>query len=130
MSIQLKIFFISIFVLIIIFISVIIYVLRSGPPQDQPSEQIPQPTRSPLFISPTDIPIPSIVNRSVITTLMPVRTNEFTIEYLYASETFIITITQSPYEANKQKAEQWFRDRGISNLDTINILYNKSILVQ
>lgn len=109
-----------------------------------PPHIIPSPT--PVFVpfaspttipSPTDIPSvpvsetpppennPAVIKNENIIPLMPVQTSTYTIEYLVTSDTFLVTVTESPYEQNKALAESWFKDHGIEDLSSIKIIFWK-----
>lgn len=61
---------------------------------------------------------------------LPYSTDNFTVEYLAASDSFIITIEQDPYETNKTAAEEWLRSQGITDLQSLTIYWNKPRYVQ
>lgn len=60
---------------------------------------------------------------------LPYSTGSFDIEYLAISDEFILTIKESPYEQNKNKAINWFVENGIDPT-RLRILYNKYRWVQ
>lgn len=121
-----KVLFISTLILVFIFLF-LLYIfltnLRSAPQEE--IREIPVPTES--QIKPT-VPFPPLVEDQPlieqIIQRLPASTTEYDIEYLSSSNTFVITIKDSPFEQNSQKALQWFFDNGIKNPEGLNIIYN------
>jgi hypothetical protein len=109
-------------------IGVIVSLLVSNDKKFTDSPTIPLPTIYPTktLLSPT----PTVINRSKLNTLLPIKQDDFSIEYLVTSDTFVITVTKSPYEENKLKAEDWLLSHGINDLSTERILYNRSLFVE
>lgn len=51
--------------------------------------------------------------KTLVVSALPYSTNEFTIEYLPAVDTFIIQIKRPPFETNKTSALNWFKQFGV-----------------
>lgn len=124
-----KILFIStlIFILIIVFILYIfISNIRQSP--EETVREIPLPTESqirPTEPTPTAAPLnPEEPLIEQIIARLPVSTDTYNIEYLSTSNTFVITIKESPFEQNSEAARQWFIDNGFSSTEGLNIIYN------
>lgn len=83
---------------------------------------VPQELQKNTPLSPTPLTLfeKEIVKQELIT-LLPLQTQTYTIEYLYTSDEFVVTILEGPYEENKQRAEQWFKNHGIKNLAELKI---------
>ena len=82
------------------------------------------PTLNPLpTLKATTIDISSLVKK------MPVVTNNYNIEYLTTSNSFILTVKKSPYEANLALAKTWFQKEGV-NINNVNVLFYKYRFVQ
>jgi hypothetical protein len=54
---------------------------------------------------------------------MPLDKSNYSIEYLDATDQFVITIKDSPVEKNKEEAAKWIKSQGLSNLESLNILW-------
>jgi len=121
-----KILFISaiIFVLFVLFILYLfVSNIRSAP--GETIIEAPIPTKS--QIRPSTPPPPIIEDAPLIEQIiarLPISTEEYYIEYLSSSNTFVITIKESPFEQNSEKARQWFVENGFSNTTGLNIIYN------
>lgn len=86
-------------------------------------------TKEAIILTPTPVKVINnlksiipISSRAQLIRMLPVRTDVFTIEYLAKSDTIIVTITKNPYTQNKQKALDWFKERGITDINSLNIL--------
>lgn len=95
--------------------------LTKTPQQETPSATTPSPT--PLS------PYESALQKQDIIALMPVTNTVYTIEYFYTSDSFIVTITQSPYAENRKKAEEWFANMGIDTTK-LNVLWTSRPYIQ
>lgn len=124
---------------VIILGSIILATLTMRTSQTRPNQETPVPTvfiNTTVVPSPTTTPIPtktveeSEAEIEQILPAMPISTPEFVIEYLYTSKTYIVTIMQNPYEEKKAKADQWFRDHGVTDLSKLKIVYNRDRFVQ
>ena len=121
-----KIFFIAAIIFTLLFLFVLylfISNIRRAP--EETVREIPVPTES--QIRPTAVPPPIIEDEPLIEQIiarLPVSEPEYDIEYLSSSNTFVITIKESPFEQNSEKARQWFLQNGFSNTDGLNIIYN------
>ena len=100
----------------------------------QPTETIKPtnfPTAAPspsLFpsISPTPFSTPKITIdplKQKIIELLPIKNEDFTIEYSAVTDSFIVIALHQPIEVCHQKAEQWFREQGVENLEQFNIIW-------
>lgn len=96
-------------------------------------EKIAIPVPTPF---PTTLPTPtSVINaptppkqqiyKDILLPQLPFGTEVFEIEYLQSSETFVITVRESPYDENKKKAEDWLKEKGVEDLNDLKILYTK-----
>ncbi len=116
---------IGIVFMLLLFLYLFLVNLRNTPEQKTPI--IPFPTQSgiqPIF--PTTYP-PLVEEEPLLEQIisrLPVTTDAYDIEYLSSSNTFVVTIKESPYEENKSKAQQWFLQNGFSSIEGLNILYN------
>ena len=107
----------------------------SAPARQQIPSSPPQPSVIPDIRSIQLLPTPTATtltnnNKPAIIKLMPVKTPEYIIEYLVTSDTFIVRVLKTPYQANKTAAENWFKTHGAPNLQTLNILYYRYKFVQ
>lgn len=127
-----KFVFIAASSLIIIFI-VIFFIVSS-------LRQNPTPTPSPL---PSVTPVPSVpfvtlpakndisvFEKSDLISQLPIETNTYNIEYLVESDTFVVTIKDSPYVQNKAAADEFFTRNGVTDLSKLRIIYNSYKWVQ
>jgi len=109
--------------------------VTSTPDRQQVPTSPPQPSVIPdirniqLLPTPTATPLTN-TNKQAIIKLMPVKTTEYVIEYLVTSDTFIVRVLKTPYQANKTAAENWFKTHGAPNIETLNILYYRYKFVQ
>lgn len=112
--------------------------------------QIPQPTPIQVFIKPSPSPVASpkaslaptppspapspristSLSKQQLINIMPIQTDEFNIEYFSNADIFIVTIKLSPYDQNRLKSEQWFKDRGVINFESLNIKWSSLRNVQ
>lgn len=139
----------GIFIITFLILSIGLTVLSSLKPVEKDLQPLPQPTSFPNT-SPTSTPKaksispiifetnPSItpftgdfltIKKSLITK-MPYQTDDFLIEYTYTSDSFIVTIKQSPFEQNVTKAENWIKSQGITDLGALDITYSSYRWVQ
>jgi len=100
------------------------------------TKPFPTPTRVdqpiPVFKKPTATPQPfpttteqdSNLQEEKIISLMPVVSDSYNIEYLFLINTFVVTIKESPYTQNREKAMKWFMSHGV-NPNSPNIIYRK-----
>lgn len=121
-----KIFFIAAIIFTLLFL-LILYLfisnIRKAP--EETVREIPIPTES--QIRPTAAPPPIVEDEPLIEQLierLPVSTNAYDIEYLSSTNTFVITIKESPFSQNSEAARQWFVQNGFSNTEGLNIIYN------
>ncbi len=119
--------------LILLVITVILVTVFSTPPQ-QNLTATPQPqfSSSPVtsFI-PVETMVPSstptiVTSREELINLLPVRGDGFNIEYFAPDDSIVVTITTSPYDENRLKAEDWFKQHGIDNIDAFNVDWVRS----
>ena len=100
------------------------------PPKNSPSSPV-QPTE---IIKPTNfptiIPSPSPVTKITIdplkqkiVELLPIKNEDFTIEYSAVTDSFIVIALHQPIKVCHQKAEQWFKEQGVENLEQFNIIW-------
>lgn len=121
-----KIFFIITLIAVLLgvfFLLLIISNLRQ--PSSEVIVETPTPTQTQA--RPTYIPPPIIEEEPLLEQLidrLPVSTDKYDIEYLSSSNTFIVTIKESPFSENSQEALSWFTQNGFSNTDNLNIIYN------
>lgn len=102
-------------------ILVIMFFVNRKPPSEP---QEPTVTPTPIQIPSPIISLDPDVKQS-ITSKLPAITDGYQIEYLSTSDKFRITIKENPYKENLAKAEQWFKDQGVTDLKSINIIYDK-----
>ncbi|MBP6913111.1 MAG: hypothetical protein KBC00_00685 [Candidatus Levybacteria bacterium] len=116
--IRLLAFFVLVFIIFII--SVIIFFLSSPQPQPPPQTVIiptkippPLPTTDKILISgiPINNPYISPVQRDAQGDSLMTRGETYNLVYLKPFNEFLISITSSPFEINRQLAEQAFLER-------------------
>ncbi len=73
----------------------------------------PQPSPFGKLTSPT----PTISPKEKVISLLPVKTEGYTIEYFPGSKKFFVLILKNPFEKYKKEAEEWFRSQGINPND-------------
>lgn len=122
-----RIFFIAAIILTILFLFFLyIFISNIRRVPEEIVREIPFPTESQII--PTRVPPLIIEEEPLIEQIiarLPVSEPEYDIEYLSSSNTFVITIKESPFEQNSEKARQWFLQNGFSNTDGLNIIYNR-----
>ena len=115
-------------VAVVLFVMLLLFFIISNLRQT-PEEivvETPTPTESQVRITPTPAPlvedeplVEQIINR------LPVSTEKYDIEYLGSTNTYVITIKESPFDQNSAEALAWFTQNGFSNTNTLNIIYNR-----
>lgn len=121
-----KIFFVIVLIIVLLGLFVLFLIisnLRQSPPAS--IDDLPVPTQS--QIRPTSIPSPITEDAPLIEQIinrLPVSTEKYDIEYLSSTNTFVITVKESPFSQNSQEALSWFTENGFSNTDNLNIIYN------
>lgn len=121
-----KIFFIAAIIFTLLFL-LILYLfisnIRRAP--EVIIDETPLPTESQVRPSPT--PVPIVEDEPLIEQLierLPVSTDAYDIEYLSTTNTFVITVKESPFSQNSEAARQWFVQNGFSDTNGLNIIYN------
>ncbi len=115
----------------IIILTVVIFSRQAGSPQTAPSPTpfstftpsvITQPSLIPGTPAPVKTPIPSNLSltKEQLQSLTPLQLDNFNVEYYLESDSFLITIKESPYEENKALAEKWLTDKGL-DLSTLKL---------
>lgn len=98
-----------------------------------PIQDTALPTKIPTPIVQVTLPaennIAPITKNDIIKQL-PIIVSEYNIEYFTTTDTFIVTIKESPYEGNKQKAIDWFTNLGITDPTKLRLIYTKYRWVQ
>jgi hypothetical protein len=94
----------------------------NAPPIPTPTIPPPTPTKQPSATEPSSGGLHPLVKAELISQ-MPIQTQNFAIEYLTTSDSFIITVYECPVSENKEAALQWFRDQGVDP-NSLTILYN------
>lgn len=127
-----KILFIS--TSIIIAALLVIFFLSSFTRNQPATESIPLPTIAPLPTLPF-VTLPpendvSFFDKTQLIQQLPIETNAYNIEYLVESDTFVVTIKESPYLQNKNTADQFFIRNGATDLSKLRIIYNSYRWVQ
>lgn len=106
--------------LMVITVIVISFFLRS------PNKPVPKEatlaTPTPISERKNVEPVIPISSRQQLINMLPVRNDSFTIEYLAKTDTIIVTIIKNPYTQNRQKALNWFKERGVNDIKTMNVL--------
>lgn len=123
---NIKILIAALAILIMLLFLIVIFLPRreAAPSADLQPKPIPSPsTQSDIIIYPTTSPVLQTTRPSKIelTNLLPVRTDEFNIEYLSLGETILVTIKKAPIEESRLSSERWFRERGVTNYKEYNI---------
>ena len=97
-------------------------------PVNNPSPSVvPVNTGAPTLPPINNVPI---LNKNSLIDLLPYSTNDFDIEYLTTSDTFVVTVKNSPYEANKEQANAWLKEKGVEDPGKLRIMYTKYRWVQ
>lgn len=125
---ELIIFMVVITLVAVLFLVFVLSSLFSQPePQTPPlSSSRPASSLRPLqnipnapISAPSPIPLPSALpqvtepTKESIISLLPIQTEFANIEYLASSDSFAVTIKKDPYQENKTKIEDWFKDAGL-----------------
>lgn len=81
-------------------------------PRKEAPMMIPAPTPTPP-VTPTSgfSPKEKVVN------LLPIITENYTIQYLPAPQKFLVLILKNPFERYKSEVEDWFRSQGMDPND-------------
>ena len=74
---------------------------------------LPTPTPTSAFV-PTIIPTSS---KEKVINLLPLITENYTIQYLPVPQKFLVLILKNPFEKYKLEVEEWFRSQGIDPND-------------
>lgn len=122
------IFFIVIFFIILLCIFVFFVLPNRTAPPFTPTTNLPTPTIIPVKKNiPTLPPVNNlpILNKNALIDLLPYSTDNFNIEYLTTSDTFIVTIKNSPYEENKADANSWLKQHGVDDTAKLRIIYTR-----
>lgn len=110
----------------IIILFIFIYVSLPRKQQSKPNNNLPTPT--PVKIVPQKSPPPKnnipLFDQNNLINQLPIETQAYNIEYLVMSNTFVITIKESPYETNRRAAEDFFYKNGVTDLSKIRVTYN------
>lgn len=121
-----KIFFIVAIIFVLLFLFVLyLFISNIRRTPEEIVKEIPVPTESqikPPAASPPIIEEEPLIEQ--IITRLPVSTETYNIEYLSSSNTFIITVKQSPFKENSEDALRWFLENGFKNTEGLNIIYN------
>lgn len=121
-----KIFFVASIIFSLLFLFVLYLFLsniRKAP--EETVREVPIPTES--QIRPPAAPPQIIEDEPLIEQIiarLPVSTETYDVEYLSSTNTFVITVKESPFEQNSEKARQWFLQNGLSSTEDLNIIYN------
>ncbi|MFZ5365822.1 MAG: hypothetical protein ACOZBZ_00835 [Patescibacteria group bacterium] len=83
-----------------------------GKPKETP-EVLPTPTPTPTIIP---VITPTISKEGVIN-LLPIITENYTIQYLPRPQKFLVLILKNPFEKYKLEVEEWFRLQGMDPKD-------------
>src|SRR5258708_35020009 len=54
---------------------------------------------------------------------LPIKTDEFDIEYLGTDQTILVTLKKAPVEQSRKDSEKWFVDRGVTDFAKYNIAW-------
>jgi len=121
----------TLFIATVIFVLFILFVLFLFLSNSRRREVAPSPVVLPIptesQIAPTATPPPLNQEEPLIEQIidrLPVSTEKYDIEYLSLTNTFVITIKESPFAENSELARQWFLQNGFSSTEGLNILYN------
>jgi flagellar basal body-associated protein FliL len=77
------------------------------------------PSPSPLTSFPPAAPVSS--DKEAILKSLPVKTDEFNIEYYASDGTILVTIKKEPVDKSRKDSEKWFTDKGIKDFAKYNI---------
>lgn len=128
--------------LLIIIVTTIIFIVAAisilsnlKPSSNQQPVNTMLPTPTP-FLLPTFTPtiaqqttIDPVLKQKLIRQ-MPIIADGYELEYLFTSDTFMVSVNKSPYREYKEKAQQWLKDQGVQNLNSLIIDYRKYRWVQ
>ncbi len=79
----------------------------------KPKKEIPsvsKPTSTPI---PVVTPTSGFSPKEKIISLLPITTENYTIQYLPVPKKFLVLILKNPFEEYKTEVEEWFRSQGI-----------------
>lgn len=65
-----------------------------------------------------------------VKTELPVDTDQYHIEYLSGINKIQVTIKQSPFDANKQKAIDWFKQHGVTDPENEGVVFYPALYVK
>lgn len=109
--------------IIIIIILVILRLVTENAPRTAQIAPAPSPSPTDAFVPTTSTAASFSVKNRLIKRL-PVVTDEYTIQYLIKSDTFLVTILLNPYKEYKNQAVAWFVQNGIQDPSVLNIQWN------
>lgn len=93
--------------------------LAKKPTEKQPVVSTPTPTITYRPILPS--PVLKITPKEKTIKLLPITTENYTVEYLPKINKFFVLIFGKPFEKYKTEVEEWFYSQGIENLKQLDI---------
>lgn len=127
-----KILFITTAIIVVVLI-LIIFIFSMGEKGGVTPPRLESPTPIPVKVS---IPTPTtsaenlVVDKNALLQKLPIQTDTYNIQYIASTDTFVVTIKESPLEINKQQANKFFYENGVKDLSKLNIAYNSYRWVQ
>lgn len=107
------------------FLSGLLIIWRlSQPKPTVPEITLPTPTSVPRKYFPS-LP-PTISNKEQIVSLLPIITQNYSIEYLPKVDTIFILISGRPFEKYKAEIEAWFLSQGVKDLKELNLTWGST----
>lgn len=85
---------------------------------------LPTPTPAPRKYFPS--PIPTVNSQEKIIRLLPLVTENYTIEYLPKVEKIFVLISGRPFEKFKTEIEEWFLSQGVKDLKELNLTWGST----
>jgi len=79
------------------------------------------PTATPIFFLPSPTIDIKVTPKEKIINLLPITTQNYTIEYLPKIDKFFVLIFGTPFEKYKKEIEEWFYSQGIEKLEDLDI---------
>lgn len=103
----------SVFLIVILYLKFSVKNKENTSLESTPTPLIPTIT---LLPEPT-ILSPTITARSKVINLMPIIKEDYTIEYLPASDKFVVMILKKPFDKIEKGVENWFLSQSINPKD-------------
>lgn len=83
---------------------------------------LPSPTPTPIIAT----PIPKFLPKQKIIDLLPIITENYTIEYLPKPDKIFVLILSEPFEEYQNEIKEWFHAQGVENLEELDISWGSA----